>query len=123
MSSEAGNGEGALLVAELLPKEQRRDLALIRRAVRERWPVTQERMNKVAARVFKIVEECEDDDTVLEASRVVLVMAAQNQKEEPAPAQQVEHHHTHELGPITETNIEQHRAVRLARLAVAVPNT
>lgn len=30
---------------------------------------------------------------------------------------QIEHHHTHELGPVTENNIEAQRAKRLARLA------
>lgn len=30
---------------------------------------------------------------------------------------QIEHHHTHEIGPVTENNIEAQRAKRLARLA------
>jgi hypothetical protein len=55
----------------------------------------------------------------LRAMETILKMKGQNDAQEPAP-QQVEHHHTHNIGPVTEENIEAQRAIRLARLTRSV---
>jgi hypothetical protein len=48
-------------------------------------------------------------------------MVAQDLKiEADGVPQQIEHHHTHSIGPVTEENIEAQRAIRLARLTRSV---
>jgi hypothetical protein len=105
MNNEQSTGEGALLV-ETKPERVRGDLRLIRRAIRERWPTTQESMAKIYGRVESVALNNPDDEIAINAARLITVMHGQNQKDEP---QQVEHHHTHELEPITAENVDAKR--------------
>lgn len=115
--SETDTGEGAVLV-DCKPERVRGDMRLLSRALRERWPVTQESMENVYRRVEKIALEFPDPVISLQASKLIATMHGQNQKDDPQ-IQQVEHHHSVE--PITAENLDEQRTElhrRLDRLRV-----
>ncbi len=93
------------------------DCRLINRALRERWPVPEAVRERIVNRLVKIIDtegsEPKSDKNAIAAASVIVRMVGQNQKEQPATSM-VEHHHVHELGPITADNLEFHRQ-RLAR--------
>ena len=65
------------------------DLALIRQAVRERWPVRQEARGPLADMMTRIALDAEEETTnQIQAARTVLTMEAQNQKDEHLVFQQ-----------------------------------
>jgi hypothetical protein len=73
-------------------------------------------MQKIADRVVKIALTSPDEKLALDAASEVRQMVAQDLKiEADGIPQQIEHHHTHQLGPVTANNIAQQRAARLAR--------
>lgn len=111
--------EGSLLVDEK-PQRVRQDLLLLRRANRERWPIPQHVMDQVTERVIRVALQNPDDAIALDAAKLIKAMVAQNHAQEPDEPRKVEHHHVHELGPVTAENIEQHRQLRIARLAGSV---
>lgn len=126
-TGESGVGGRSELLADELAI--RKDLALIHRAYREGWPIDPEKAAMLSDRLFEItgkrtvtvitkegMAEAEGpaDVNAIAAARVLVAMAGQNQKLEP---RQVEHRHIHEIGPVTEANIEQHRQLRAERLA------
>ena len=95
-----------------------RDLELIRRARREGWLRDPQDMQRIADRVVKIALTSPDEVLAVRAAAEIRQMVAQDREyEDDKPSQQIEHHHTHDIGPVTESNIEAQRAVRLARLA------
>lgn len=122
-------GRGIVLESDS-PREISRDIALVNRARRERWPIPEERKIALVDRLFKIAEkesvtgldsqgnavELDDaaDKNAIAASKVLVAMDSENAKQDPAP---VEHHHTHELGPVTVENLEQHRQILAERIA------
>ena len=121
MDFQADNGEGAVLCEDQPVRVIQRDLQLVRRARREGWLRDVSVMQKIADRVVNIALHNPDDKLALDAAAEVRQMVAQDLKiEADGIPQQVEHHHTHELGPVTEENIEAQRAIRLARLARSV---
>jgi hypothetical protein len=77
-------------------------------------------MRRIADRVVKIALETPDDELAIKAAAEVRQMVAQDLKiEADGQPQQVEHHHTHELGPVTADNFAESKrklAERIARL-------
>lgn len=117
MNNEPANGEGVAVLSDHKPQRIHQDLALVRRAVKEGWPITPKITRRILRRVNSIAATSPDDAIALKACDLIIKMFAQNQKLTPQPTQHVEHHHTHELGPVTADNFEQHRQARLARIA------
>ena len=109
------------MTTELLtdPGHVRQDLAYIRQAIRNGWDIPEALLSalpKVAGAMA--LDKKEKSAIRLKAIDTILKMKGQNDDLEPLP-QQIEHHHTHEIGPITAENIEQQRAARLARYGSA----
>lgn len=78
-------------------------------------------MQRIASRVVKIALTTPDEELAVRAAAEVRQMVAQDLKiEADGVPQQIEHHHTHSIGPVTEENIEAQRAIRLARLTRSV---
>lgn len=118
MKTQEMDGVGAVLCEDQPRRVICRDLQLVARARREGWLRDPGDMQRIADRVVKIALTTPDDDLAIKAASEVRQMVAQDLKiESDGIPQQVEHHHTHELGPVTEANIEQHRAKRFADLA------
>lgn len=120
MDFQAGNGEGAVLCEDQPVRVIQRDLQLVRRARREGWLRDLTVMQKIADRVVNIALTNPDDKLALDAAAEVRQMVAQDLKiEADGVPQQIEHHHTHELGPVTANNFaesKQQLAERIARL-------
>ena len=120
MDFQAGNGEGAVLCEDQPVRVIQRDLQLVRRARREGWLRDLTVMQKIADRVVNIALTNPDDKLALDAAAEVRQMVAQDLKiEGDGVPQQIEHHHTHELGPVTANNFaesKQQLAERIARL-------
>ena len=120
MDFQADNGEGAVLCEDQPVRVIQRDLQLVRRARREGWLSDPSVMQKIADRVVKIALHNPDDKLALDAAAEVRQMVAQDLKiEADGIPQQIEHHHTHELGPVTANNFaesKQQLAERIARL-------
>lgn len=120
MVSSKLNGEGGVLCEGQPVRIIQRDLQLIGRARREGWLRDPADMQRIADRVVKIALTTPDDDLAIKAASEVRQMVAQDLKiESDGIPQQIEHRHTHELGPITADNFaEQKRnlAERIARL-------
>ena len=105
--SETDTGEVAVLV-DRKPESVRGDMRLVGRALRERWPVTQQSMDNVFRKVEEIALTFPDPVISLQAAKLIATMHGQNQKDDPH-VQQIEHHHMHELETITVANLEQQR--------------
>jgi hypothetical protein len=109
------------MTTELLtdPGHTRADLAMIRKAVKEGWEIPEQMLAalpKVAASIALNREE--KTQNRLKAIETIIKMKGQNDASEPQP-QQIEHHHTHELGPVTVDNFAESKrklAERIARL-------
>lgn len=120
MEFQAANGVGAVLCEDQPRRVIVRDLQLVARARREGWLRDPEDMRRIADRVVKIALETPDDELAIKAAAEVRQMVAQDLKiEADGQPQQVEHHHTHELGPVTADNFAESKrklAERIARL-------
>lgn len=120
MDFQADNGEGAVLCEDQPVRVIQRDLQLVGRARREGWLRDPGVMQKIADRVVKIALTSPDEKLALDAASEVRQMVAQDLKiEADGIPQQVEHHHTHELGPVTADNFAESKrklAERIARL-------
>jgi hypothetical protein len=104
------------MTTELLtdPSHTRADLATVRRAIREGWDIPEQLLSALPKVAGAMAVKGKPRDQIA-AMKVLLAMKEQNDRQEPTP-QQIEHHHTHNIGPVTEENIEAQRAIRLARL-------
>ena len=120
MISGIADGVGGVLSENQPQHVIRRDLQLVGRARREGWLRDPEDMQRIAARVVNIALNSESDDLVLKAAAEVRQMVAQDIKIEADDIpQHIEHHHTHELGPITADNFAESKrklAQRIARI-------
>ena len=120
MDFQTANGVGAVLCEDQPRRVIVRDLQLVARARREGWLRDPEDMRRIADRVVKIALETPDDELAIKAAAEVRQMVAQDLKiEADGQPQQVEHHHTHELGPVTADNFAESKrklAERIARL-------
>ena len=120
MNFQADNGEGAVLCEDQPTRVIQRDLQLIGRARREGWLRDPSKMQDIADRVVNIALNTVDEELAVRAASEVRQMVAQDLKiEADGIPQQIEHHHTHELGPITASNFaesKQQLAERIARL-------
>lgn len=88
-SRGAGSGTGTQIAPNLFregasPKELSGDAALVRRAIRERWPVPAGSPEALRNRVTLRAMQAEDDRALANLARVVLAMEAQNQRDELA---------------------------------------
>ena len=120
MDFQTANGVGAVLCEDQPKRVIVRDLQLVARARREGWLRDPEDMRRIADRVVKIALETPDDELAIKAAAEVRQMVAQDLKmESDGQPQQIEHHHTHELGPVTADNFAESKrklAERIARL-------
>ena len=120
MDFQADNGEGAVLCEDQPVRVIQRDLQLVRRARRGGWLRDVSVMQKIADRVVNIALHNPDDKLALDAAAEVRQMVAQDLKiEADGIPQQIEHHHTHELGPVTVDNFAESKrklSERIARL-------
>ena len=109
------------MTTELLtdPGHTRADLATVRRGIREGWDIPEQllaALPKVAGGIA--LDKKEKTQNRLKAIETIIKMKGQNDSLEPS-LQQIEHHHTHELGPVTANNFaesKQQLAERIARL-------
>lgn len=120
MVFQADNGEGAVLCEDQPVRVIQRDLQLIGRARREGWLSDPSDMQKIASRVVNIALNSPFDEVALKAAAEIRQMVAQDLKiEADGIPQQIEHHHTHELGPITADNFAESKrklAERITKL-------
>ena len=120
MDFQTANGVGAVLCEDQPVRIIQRDLQLVGRARREGWLRDPAVMQKIADRVIKIAIESPFDEVALKAAAEVRQMVAQDLKiESDGIPQQIEHHHTHELGPVTADNFAESKrklAERIARI-------
>jgi hypothetical protein len=109
------------MTTELLtdPGHTRADIATVRRAIREGWDIPEQLLSalpKIAGAMA--LDKTEKTANRLRAMETLLKMKGQNDAQEQPP-QQVEHHHTHEIGPVTVENFAESKrklAERIARL-------
>ncbi len=120
MDFQTANGVGAVLCEDQPKRIISRDLQLVARARREGWLRDPGDMQRIADRVVKIALETPDEKLAIAAAAEVRQMVAQDLKiEGDGIPQQVQHHHTHELGPVTADNFAESKrklAERIARL-------
>jgi hypothetical protein len=120
MDFQPVNGEGAVLCEDQPVRVIQRDLQLIGRARREGWLSDLSAMQRIADRVVNIAINSPFDEIALKAAAEVRQMVAQDLKiEADGIPQQIEHHHTHELGPVTADNFAESKrklAERIARI-------
>jgi hypothetical protein len=120
MNSSQPNGVGGVLCDDQPVRIIQRDLQLVGRARREGWLRDPAVMQKIADRVIKIAIESPFEEVALKAAAEVRQMVAQDLKiESDGIPQQIEHHHTHELGPVTADNFAESKrklAERIARI-------
>ena len=106
-------------MTELLtdPGHVRQDLQMIRTAIRKGYDIPDKLLSalpKIAGALM--LDKSQKGQVRLKAIETIMAMHEYNQAAAEQP-KQVEHHHTHDIGPVTESNIEAQRAKRLARLA------
>lgn len=112
-------------MTELLtdPGHTRADLHIMQQAVARSIhspeipipPAVIEAMPKIAGTILLKGKQREQ----LAAGKLLLAFMEYNKSLTPKQVEH-EHHHTHDIGPVTETNIEAQRAKRSARLAGSV---
>jgi hypothetical protein len=105
-------------MTELLtdPGHIRQDLKQIEQSLRRGFEIPDVLYQRTAYVVGKLLNEGKAREK-LAAARVVIALAEFNRSLEPVTSQvEHEHRHTHDIGPVTESNIEAQRAKRLARL-------
>lgn len=101
-------------MAELIdPHHVRRDLRQLESAIRKGFVIADVIYERTASTLAQILAKGKDRDKIA-AARVIVALAEFNEKLQPQP-QHIKHHHTHDIGPVTEANIDQQRAARLAR--------
>ena len=88
---------------------RRSDLRMIGMAIRRGWKIPETIMEQLPEVLANLATKSEDDRTRIGAARVLVAMHGQNQNEEPV-TKYVEHHHAHELGPVTGETIDERRA-------------
>lgn len=120
MVFQPDDGVGAVLCEDQPARVIQRDLQLVGRARREGWLRDPSVMQKIADRAVNIAINSPFDEVALKAMAEVRQMVAQDLKiEADGIPQQVEHHHTHELGPVTADNFAESKrkiAERIARI-------
>lgn len=104
------------MTTELLadPGHSRSDLALLKMAIQKGWQIPEQLLDALP----KVAGTMALNGTPREriaAMKVLLAMKAQNE-ENQRRGTPIEHRHVHELGPITEANLAEHRARLLAEL-------
>ena len=58
------------------------DIRLVGRAVKQRWPIPDDKKTEILKRLFDIVEDNPDDEVAIKAIGQLKSMEAQNQKDE-----------------------------------------
>lgn len=95
----------------------RSDLRMVEASIRKGWQIPDQLLEALPKVAGAMALKGKPRDQIA-AMKVLLAMKDQNDKSQPSP-QQIEHHHTHELGPVTAENFErskQRLAERIARL-------
>lgn len=129
----------SVLPDESSPREESRDVSLIRRALRDGWNIPADLRQEVVERLATIIRresvtvltasgESVDlhgpaDCNAIAAAKVIVAMVAFDQKTGPSQPIDVEYGtpeywrlRREELGPMTEQNLEQHRALLLEQM-------
>ena len=96
-------------MTELLtdPSHTRSDLRQIESAIRRGFDIPDVLYQRTAHVIGKLLNEGKAREK-LAAARVVIALAEFNRSLEPVPSQ-VEHTHTHEIGPVTVDNLAEHK--------------
>ena len=107
------------MTTELLtdPGHSREDLRMVETAIRKGWQIPDQLLEALPKVAGAMALKGKPRDQIA-AMKVLLAMKEQNESTEPT-YQQIEHHHTHELSPVTAENFErskQQLAERIARL-------
>lgn len=118
LDREEGSIGGSMTELLTDPRHFRSDLRQIETSIRKGWVIPDQLLEALPKVAGKIALNGKPRDQTA-AMKVLLAMKEQNDKAKPIP-QQIEHRHTHEIGPVTAETIEEHRAIRLARIASAV---
>lgn len=69
---------------------------LVRRAIKERWPIPEAERADVVARLLQTVREAEDARSVVAAARAIIAADALNMEQEKRD-QQIPEYHVHEV--------------------------
>lgn len=99
------------------PSHSRRDLATVRRAIREGWDIPEQFLTALPKIVgFMALNANEKTAIRLKAAETLIKMKAQNDSLKPAP-QLIDHHHTIEVGQITADNFAESKRKLAERIA------
>jgi hypothetical protein len=99
------------------PAHFRRDLATVRRGIREGWDIPEQLLTALPKIVGFMALNANEKTTVrLKAIETLIKMKAQNDSLEPV-TQQVDHHHTIEVGQITADNFAESKRKLAERIA------
>lgn len=101
------------------PHHSRRDLKRIESAVQRGWVIPESLYENLARHLAQIVARGRDREKIA-AARVLVAMNDSNSRNRPTPVTPPSL--VIDLGPVTEHNVEQHRARRLAGLAGNLPD-
>lgn len=96
------------------PHHTRRDLRRLESAVQRGWVIPETLYENLARHLAQIVARGRDREKIA-AARVLVAMNDSNSRNRPTPV--MASSIVIDLGPVTEHNVEQHRASRLAGLA------
>lgn len=113
MGIEIGR-EGGILDPNQSRHRLLQDCGTLREAVRKKWPITQENMERALSRLMNIIEFSDDEDTSVSAIKTLSMLVGQNQKLDPSPRSNI-------APMVIETtatvgSIEQRRTELLGRL-------
>lgn len=102
-------------MTELLtdPGHTRSDLRQIESAIRKGWVIPDMVLDALPKTMAVIALKGKPRDQVA-AAKVLLAMKGQNDEYEQP--RQIEHHHTHDIGPVTADNLAEHKRRLLAEL-------
>jgi hypothetical protein len=101
------------------PNRTRSDLIMVERAIKKGWQIPDVVFENLPKVIAKIAGTGNNRERIRAAS-VLLAMNEANQKLEPPAVKHVEHHHTHQVTPVTAENIDERKqklAARIARLS------
>ena len=89
-------------------RHTRSDLRMIETAIRKGWKIPDDLLETLPTTAAEIAAKGKPRDQIA-AMSLLVKMKEQNDKAEPQATKQVEHHHVHELGPVTADNLLEHK--------------
>lgn len=112
MNETQTGGQGALVLDE---HHKREHLRMIEMSVRRGWAIRDQAFTALPDAMLSLALDKGHDPRVrVAAGRVVVIMHGQNKDDEEPRIR--EHHHVHDLGPVTLENMEDRKRALAARL-------